>query len=323
VARVAEAQRGRSAPSTATWQSGATCSGNPLQVGQWASITKLPLVDVRSKQEFQDRHIAYAANIPLDELEARFYELPPKYDEPLKLFGSLDELQKARSLLVENGWHVDETMLDSAAEATWRDQDVVSGVSSARVWKPSEFLEGSFQKILSALPLNSTPSDKKRVAIDVGCGSGRDAVFLALALGPSWEVVAIDNHTKALQRAAELATKEGCEITCLDRDLRKTGMSDLRADLVHGSRFLCREMFPEIRDVVLNPGGVFVWSHFLEGCEVYAPPRKPSRQLMHGELKTTFVDEAGFEVIHDEEGILNTRFEEVPAAFFAARKPGQ
>ena len=55
-------------------------------------------------------------------------------------------------------------------------------------------------------------------------------------------------------------------------DLRKKGMGGLKADLVHASRFLERKLFPEIRDEVLRPGGVVIWSHFLEGCEKLAPP---------------------------------------------------
>jgi hypothetical protein len=76
----------------------------------------------------------------------------------------------------------------------------------------------------------------------------------------------------------------------VDVDLRKNvhfRMSEMKADLVHGCRFLCRELFPEIRDDVLIPGGVFVWSHFIEGCEQYAPPLRcaphplPSRQIIN------------------------------------------
>eukprot|EP00959_Pyramimonas_sp_CCMP1952_P283160 5918849-Pyramimonas_sp.AAC.1 len=151
-------------------------SGNPLQVGRWVSNASTPLLDVRTRQEFLESHFADAANIPFDEISARFYELPPKYfDEPLRLLGNPHELQEAQKLLVEGGWQVDEKMLDSTAETTWRDRRVVSGPSNARVWKPSEFLEAVFPKTLSALPVDSVSSGGKKIAIDVGCGSGRDA----------------------------------------------------------------------------------------------------------------------------------------------------
>eukprot|EP00958_Prasinococcus_capsulatus_P022223 scaffold3111_cov332-Prasinococcus_capsulatus_cf.AAC.17 len=47
------------------------------------------------------------------------------------------------------------------------------------------------------------------LAVDVGCGSGRDAVYLALKLGPRWKVLAVDNHRAALARTRALAEREG------------------------------------------------------------------------------------------------------------------
>ena len=126
----------------------------------------------------------------------------------------------------------------------------------------------------------------------------------------------------------------------MDVDLRKNvhfRMSEMKADLVHGCRFLCRELFPEIRDDVLIPGGVFVWSHFIEGCEQYAPPLRcaphplpsrqiinttpgwtsltrtgpfvgggsPSRQLAIGELHECFVRGGDYLQLHDEEGQMS------------------
>ena len=46
-------------------------------------------------------------------------------------------------------------------------------------------------------------------ALDIGCGSGRDAVHLA---GQGWEVTAVDVVDKALGRARQRATEEGVEV---------------------------------------------------------------------------------------------------------------
>ena len=88
-----------------------------------------------------------------------------------------------------------------------------------------------------------------------------------------------------------------------------------------GARFLDRRLLLEVRDHLLVPGGVFLWSTFLEGEENLAPPYRPSRRLLPGELRETF-SEAGYEILHDAEGALVTRGTPVPAAFFAARRPG-
>ena len=46
-------------------------------------------------------------------------------------------------------------------------------------------------------------------ALDIGCGSGRDAVHLA---GQGWEVTAVDVVDKALDRARQRAVEEGVEV---------------------------------------------------------------------------------------------------------------
>jgi ribosomal protein L11 methylase PrmA len=75
------------------------------------------------------------------------------------------------------------------------------------------------------------------VCIDVGCGSGRDLVWLALQLGPGWEVVGLDNHTKALQRALMLAESEGVSdrVRCTPALRPRSGFR-LPAALVESSR---------------------------------------------------------------------------------------
>ena len=46
-------------------------------------------------------------------------------------------------------------------------------------------------------------------ALDIGCGSGRDAVHLA---GRGWQVTAVDVVDKALERARQRAVEEGVEV---------------------------------------------------------------------------------------------------------------
>jgi len=288
-----------------------------------------PVLDVRTAAEFAERHLRGAAHIPLAELSARLYELPPMHSAPLRLFGDSSQLAAAQEILEGRGWKVDEPLLDSGSDAAWEAGPTESGPRASRIWQPNEFLLEVWPKVTAALELTaaqeSSSVKRKKVAVDVGCGSGRDLVWLALQLGPEWDVVGLDNHKAALQRARTLAESAGVadRVFCVDVDLRKNvhfRMSEMKADLVHGCRFLCRELFPEIRDDVLIPGGVFVWSHFIEGCEQYAPPLRPSRQLAIGELHECFVRGGDYLQLHDEEGQMITRTELVPATFFAAQK---
>lgn len=110
-------------------------------------------------------------------------------------------------------WKVDEPLLDSGSDAAWEAGPTESGPRASRIWQPNEFLLEVWPKVTAALELTaaqeSSSVKRKKVAVDVGCGSGRDLVWLALQLGPEWDVVGLDNHKAALQRARTLAESAG------------------------------------------------------------------------------------------------------------------
>ena len=53
-------------------------------------------------------------------------------------------------------------------------------------------------------------------ALDIGCGSGLDAVHLA---GRGWQVTAVDFVDKALARARQRAAEEGVEVQWVQGDV--------------------------------------------------------------------------------------------------------
>eukprot|EP00960_Hanusia_phi_P063502 765499-Hanusia_phi.AAC.1 len=81
-----------------------------------------------------------------------------------------------------------------------------------------------------------------------------------------------------------------------------------QADLIVGSRFLHRPLFRQVRDGMLRPGGLLVWSTFLQGSSLVRPGRSlrpgmtwrsvnpPTARA--GELREEF-EEAGYEILID------------------------
>jgi SAM-dependent methyltransferase len=57
-------------------------------------------------------------------------------------------------------------------------------------------------------------------ALDIGCGSGRDAVHLA---GRGWQVTAVEFIDKALARAKQRAAEEGVEVQWVRGDVGELG----------------------------------------------------------------------------------------------------
>jgi SAM-dependent methyltransferase len=66
-------------------------------------------------------------------------------------------------------------------------------------------------------------------ALDVGCGEGADAVWLA---GRGWAVTALDVSQVALDRAAEAAETAGLEVSWVHAGLQDAGLPQRAFDLV-------------------------------------------------------------------------------------------
>lgn len=98
-------------------------------------------------------------------------------------------------------------------------------------------------------------------ALDIGCGEGADAVWLAER---GWQVTAIDTAEVAVQRARALAGERGVEkqisfeVTTLDSFLEYLGES---FDLVCGFFFPAPMPTEQAREVarLLAPGGTLLW----------------------------------------------------------------
>lgn len=137
------------------------------------------LLDPRPHAEAARQPIADSVNIPIVELADRVAELPPRGRTVLVAdVGSAAET--AINLLIEAG---------RAAELTrgWE-----YGAPADRLWEPNAWLEQIAREL--------TPGR----ALDLGCGAGRDALYLA---GLGWEVVGVDRLPDALERAGRLAER--------------------------------------------------------------------------------------------------------------------
>ena len=250
-----------------------------------------PLIDVRSASQFERRHLRWATSIPLEELQRRMFELPPPYESSVSLYGSQADMQAASILLEKYGWNVTR-LVDCSRASEEREEE---GILSRPVWRPSAFLEEvltmpQVRQWAHASPSgdSSASTDGVRHALDIGCGAGRDMVLMARLLGTSWKVTGFDNDAGARERAEALAQLEAVskQIQTVDVNLRKERFSQ-SAHLVHGCRFLDRRLLPKIRDEILEPNGLFIWSTFLQGN----PRVRNGRSLEPGELRRLFVDD--------------------------------
>ena len=119
--------------------------------------------------------------------------------------------------------------------------------------QPNDFLAAHFTEI----PPGSV--------LDLGCGEGRNAVFLA---EQGYEVTAVDQSAAGLQKAEQLADRRGVRIATVQADL---GQFTLRPNHWAGVVSIFCHLPPEIRRSLyaslvqgLRPGGVLL-------LEAYTP----------------------------------------------------
>ena len=121
-------------------------------------------------------------------------------------------------------------------------------------------------------------------ALDLACGPGRNALYLA---GLGWQVTAVDTSSVAI--AALRAAPGGNAIDTRIADLEKHDfrIEPAAFDLICDFYYLQRDLFPEIRAGV-RPGGMFAGSLHLTGTFA----------LRSGELREEF---AGWKILYYSE----------------------
>lgn len=135
-------------------------------------------LDVREAREFQLSPTLEAANIPLDELERRVYELPPAR-ETVEVYGTGREATTAIAVLNNLGRPA---TLRPVAHGEIGDDRFV-------LWRPPAFLVDNVAYL------------EPGRALCLACGTGREAVWLAAR---GWNVVAVDRLPDAIERGRRL-----------------------------------------------------------------------------------------------------------------------
>ena len=133
-------------------------------------------------------------------------------------------------------------------------------------------------------------------ALDLACGSGRNALYLA-ELG--FEVDAMDIAEPALKLVQDAARERGLAVNTILADLDEHTIPAGTYDLITTSFYLNRNLIPTMRDA-LKPGGfVLHEQHYATDYDV-SGPTDPLFRLGSNELLRLFLD---FRVRFFSEGV--------------------
>src|SRR3954469_3927503 len=127
-------------------------------------------------------------------------------------------------------------------------------------------------------------------ALDLACGTGRNALYLARL---EWRVTAVDASRVAIAKLREQAGGLSIDARVADLERREFAIEANAYDLICNFHNLQRDLFPDIREGV-RPGGVVVAAIHLEG----------SFALRTGELREEF---AGWKILYYSEGAESGR----------------
>jgi tellurite methyltransferase len=174
--------------------------------------------------------------------------------------------------------------------------------------RPAEDLEAAPAPLVIETASQLAPGK----ALDLACGAGRNALWLA---EHGWSVTAVDGAPAAIEILRHRAAERGVEVDGRVADLEKGEyrIEQSRWDLIVMSYYLQRDLF-EPAERGLAPGGVLVVIvHITEAGE------EPTyKQMRPGELRTYF---QGWEILHSYQGKPNDAAHRRASAEIVARRP--
>ncbi len=149
-------------------------------------------------------------------------------------------------------------------------------------------------------------------ALDLACGRGRNALWLA---EHGWDVTAVDGAHVAIEILRSRALERGLKINAVVADLEKGEfeIEPSRWDLITICYYLQRNLF-EPAKCGIAPGGILISIvHVTQPGEEIGPHR-----LLPGQLEQYF---AGWEILHRREGKASDAAHRRAVAEIVARRP--
>ena len=141
-------------------------------------------------------------------------------------------------------------------------------------------------------------------ALDVACGSGRHALWLA---GKGFHVHAIDRNPDAIAGVLAASRRLNLKVNADVVDLETDPLPDLgerKYDLVVCFNYLHRPLLPALREA-LKPGGRIFYETFTTRQAERGHPRNPAFLLRDGELTALT---APLSILRSREGEFEGRF---------------
>jgi tellurite methyltransferase len=169
-----------------------------------------------------------------------------------------------------------------------------------------------FEVASNPLVLETAQRMQPGTALDLACGTGRNAIWLAQH---GWTVAAVDGAASAIEilqdRARQLSLSVDAHVVDLERE--EFQLDEASRDFILMCFYLQRSLIERAKKGV-KPGGIV-----LTIVHISEPGQQPTEhQLRPGELRDCF---PGWEIRHYHEGKPSDRAHKRAAAEIVARRP--
>jgi SAM-dependent methyltransferase len=121
-------------------------------------------------------------------------------------------------------------------------------------------------------------------ALDIACGNGRNALFLAER---GFRVTGMDISSVALSAARGRAVARALPVTWELADLEKVTLPSKNYELIVNFNYLQRSLIRQI-SAALRPGGFVIFDTYLIDQKEVGEPKNPEYLLAHNELLDCF-----------------------------------
>lgn len=262
------------------------------------------LIDIRCETDYTTSHAQNSYNLPWGNIKRECFMLPARYRpiviimDDADISGPDNIQEEVAAFFTSLGFNQFEIRAFSSI------LDLTTSITPGHSWDPNAFLESVIDKIESLV--------RKGIVLDVGTGSGRDAVFLGLR---GWTVYGIENREKLVRQCHRLAERHqvGHRVLCIIGDINNGfGLQRGVVDFINVCRFIHR---PSLNPMLatLRIGGLCAYSHFLDGCQhtKVGHPKTSAGFFLKGELETYFPPDKyevlhhDIQLLHDERPIIN------------------
>ncbi len=164
----------------------------------------------------------------------------------------------------------------------------------------ARYREGAYESRThpTALLAEWLPRLPRGRALDVACGAGRNALYLA---ANGYAVTALDSSRIGLDRAEGAAAERGLTVEWLCADLDEDperALPDGAFDLIVWVRYVHSTLMPHLVARLADGGAILCEQHFATGAPV-AGPRSAEFRLPPGALRRAA---QGLRIVHAYEG---------------------